>query len=94
LRPSEAGPNRDTRKRIALACLFYEDFQRKGKAMFIRADMTKELVLMAYGRKTHLPAEVIAVWALGVVKAELPAPAHNDELRWLNDLWSLEDPRV
>ncbi len=61
--------------------------------MFIRADM-RELSLMAHGRKTHLPAEVVADWALEIVKAATPAPVHNDAVAWLERLYTLEDPRV
>lgn len=61
---------------------------------FIKLNMQTELALLSHGKRTHAPAALIADWALTQVRGGLPAPpASNDELRWLNSLYRLEDRR-
>lgn len=69
--------------------------RKRGRRMahIQRLNMERELVLLAHGKKTHTLPEVIADWALEFVRADLPAPAHHDELQWLEKLYRLEDPR-
>ena len=62
--------------------------------MFIKnLNLERELVLMSHGRKTHIPSDILAGWALAAVRGGLPAPVHNNELQWLERLGRLEDTR-
>lgn len=57
-------------------------------------NLERELILLSHNRKTHIPSDILAGWALAAVRGGLPAaPAHNDELKWLEALGRLEDPR-
>ena len=59
-----------------------------------RVNMMHELKQLAHGKKSHLPVEIIAGWALRhVVIEEMPTPARRDEVRWLNALYALKDLR-
>lgn len=51
--------------------------------------MLKELKRLSKGQKTTLPAWNIADWALTWVKIGM----YNDEIAWLERLYSLEDTR-
>jgi hypothetical protein len=62
-------------------------------AFIKRLNMQTELGRLAHGKKAHIPTEIICDWALTQVRGGLPAPAHSDELKWLERLYRLEDRR-
>jgi hypothetical protein len=61
---------------------------------YAKLDMLNELTHLAHCRRTHVPAALIADWALAYVKAEIRTPAQDNDVQFLERLYALPDRRA
>jgi hypothetical protein len=63
--------------------------------MFLDSQIAlKELRRVAQSKEPHIPVSVLAEYVLNYcTRDSVPAPVRNDETRWLEALYRLEDPR-